>query len=115
MAKIHGVNWGVLTLGPGIIGHAAAEGGFYAAIIYALALGLLMRFFDELVQLYPLSPFVVMLVGCNLGQILGAPRGETAAFLALYILTILGAWLCTLAIAKPIEINRRSALLYAKQ
>jgi hypothetical protein len=67
------------SIGAGIVGTANAEGGWYALVIYALLGGLLLRFLDEVVLSHD-SPFVVLPVGCSLGQILGLARGETSAF-----------------------------------
>lgn len=105
-ANFEGVPIGRMTIGPGIVGSAAAEGGWYAAIIYAVFFGLMMRFFDEFTSLYPYSPFVVLLVAADIGQIIGLPRGETGSFAAVYLLTVAGAWLCTYLIARPFQVGR---------
>ncbi len=69
-----------VTVGPGIIGHAAGEGGFYALMIYASLGGLLLAFFDRVTRLHAYDPFVVIPMGASLGQVMGLARGETSVF-----------------------------------
>ena len=99
-AMVDNVNRDRVKLSPGIIGSAAAEGGWYALIIYAGLMGLYLRFFDEMVQLQPRSPFVVLPVGCALGQVLGLARGDTSTMANTYFLTVIGTLLIMLWIGK---------------
>ena len=94
-----------ITLPPGILGYAAAEGGWYAVVVYAVVLALFLRFFDALLVTYPYSPFVVMPIGCALGQVVGLPRGDTSAFANTIVLTFLGTWLFMIAIGKVVEMT----------
>lgn len=80
IAKLQGVNRSVITLPPGVIGFAAAEGGFYAIVIYALFFGQFTRLFDEMIKLNPTNPFVILPIGCTTGQFLGLARGDMALF-----------------------------------
>jgi hypothetical protein len=102
-ARLTGVRRDVLTIGPGIVGHAAAEGGWYALLVYAVLAGLYGRFFDEIVHGNAQSPFVVLAVGSALGHVVGIPRGTSDAFAFLAVLTIVGSLACMVVIGKAIE------------
>lgn len=80
LAKLRGVNRDVITIPPGVIGYAGAEGGFYAVVIYAFFFGQFTRFFDQLVRLNPGNPYIILPVGCSTGQFLGLARGDIAIF-----------------------------------
>jgi len=80
LAKLRGVNRDLITIPPGVVGYAAAEGGFIAVVIYAVFFGQFTRFFDELVRLNPGNPFIILPVGCSTGQFLGLARGDIAIF-----------------------------------
>lgn len=97
------VNVDRLKVSPGIIGHAAAEGGWYAVIIYGLLAGLFLRFFDELTLRAPYSPFVVLPVGSALGQVVGFARGDTSTMANIYAITVAGTWLAMIAVGKIVE------------
>lgn len=103
MANRQGVNRSGLTIGPGIIGHAANEGGLIAVVVYAILGGMLLRFFDELIAKCPTSPFVVLPVGASMGQIVGLARGETAAFIFAYVFGVIGAYFSLLLVARFVE------------
>ncbi len=85
LARLRQVNRDLLTIGPGIIGHAAADGGFPYVLLYAALFGLVIRYFDQMVRNNALQPFVVLPAGAALGQVLGFPRGETGVFLFIYL------------------------------
>jgi hypothetical protein len=102
-ARLSKVDWNRLKLGPGIIGHAAAEGGWYALIIYAIVAGLYFRFFDEVVRLNINSPFVVLAVGSAMGQYLGLPRGSVPNFAFIAVMTVTGALLIMIVLSKLVE------------
>ncbi|MBL0921390.1 MAG: hypothetical protein IBJ10_04590 [Phycisphaerales bacterium] len=99
-ARIQGVRQDELKIGPGVVGHAAAEGGWYALVIYGVVAGLFIRFFDELVRLKPWNPYIVLPIGSAMGQVVGLPRGDAAVFGANYVAAVLGAYLSILVIAK---------------
>lgn len=88
-SKSHGATG--VSLSPGIIGHAVADGGWPVVVLYAVLLGLFLRFFDEIVALHPHSPFMVLAVGSSLGQMLGLFRGETSAFAFIYVVSVFGS------------------------
>lgn len=85
LARLRKVNREVLTIGPGIIGHAAVDGGFPVVILYAVLGGLLLRFLDEAARTHATQPLVVLPIGCALGQVLGLARGETGVFMFIYL------------------------------
>lgn len=103
LANVRGVDRSKITLPAGIIGNAAAEGGWYALVIYALVSGVFLRFFDELIRQNPWSPFVVLPVGCQLGQVLGLARGETSVFANTYVLAFIGVWVTMALTAKLLD------------
>lgn len=103
LAMMSGMPRGVFTAPPGIVGNAAAEGGFYALIIYAVLGGMFVRFFDQLIFNSALSPFVVLPIGSALGQALGLARGETSAFAHIMVQTVVLMWLAMLLAAKFLE------------
>jgi hypothetical protein len=80
LARIDNVNRDRLTLPPGVVGYAAAEGGMYALVIYALFFGQFTRFFDEIVRLNPFNPLIIVPCGCVTGQFLGLARGDIGTF-----------------------------------
>lgn len=101
-ANIEGVDRSRLKIGPGIIGHAAAEGGLIATIVYGMLGGLFLRFFDELVRKSPTSPFAVLPIGAALGQIIGLSRGETAPFAFNYVFGVIGSYVTLLIVARVV-------------
>ncbi len=108
-ARIRQVNRDKIKLSPGVIGSAAAEGGWYAVILYGIAFGLFLRFFDEIIRLAPWSPFAVLPVASGLGQVLGLARGETSVFANTYILTVAGCWITMLAVGRFVQVLRGGA------
>ena len=77
LAKLRGVNRDAITIPPGIVGYAAAEGGFYALVLYALFFGQFTRFFDELITLNMGDPYIILPVGCSTGQFLGLATAKS--------------------------------------
>jgi hypothetical protein len=102
MASLTNVGEG-MNVGPGIIGHAASEGGFYALVVYAIVGGLFLRFFDETANVRWWSPMLVLPMGADLGNVLGLARGETSAFAFLTCVTVGGGLMLTLTSAKLLE------------
>jgi len=89
LARLQGVNRKKITLPPGVIGYAAAEGGMYALVIYALFFGQFTRFFDELVRQNPFNPFIILPTGCVTGQFLGLARGDISSFTDIIIVSFI--------------------------
>lgn len=103
MAGLPNVDTSKLKLGPGVIGTAAAEGGWYAVIVYAIAGGLFLRFFDEIVGANPDAPAVIVAVGAALGQIVGLARGSMPAMIFIAVMSVFGAMVCMLVLGKLLE------------
>lgn len=97
MLKVHRDR---LTVGPGIVGHAAAEGGWYALIIYAIILAYVCRFFDEVLIRSIDNPLIVLPMGSALGQVLGMPRGETGVFMFILVFSVVGSYICLVIVSK---------------
>ncbi|MBK7403443.1 MAG: WzyE family oligosaccharide polymerase [Phycisphaerales bacterium] len=94
-----------LTIGPGILGHAAADGGWYALIVYAIVMGLLLRYFDEIIMLNSTNALAVMPIGCTLGQVLGLARGETSAFAFILVFTVVSVYIIMMATAAILRMS----------
>lgn len=94
---------GGVSLSPGIIGHAVADGGWPVVFLYAVLIGIYLRFFDEIVYLNAPSPFLVIPIGASLGQIIGLARGETSVFAMAYVMSVGGSMLLMILIAKFLE------------
>lgn len=93
IAKIYGVNRSGITIPPGVIGYARAEGGVYAVVLYALFFGQLFKFFDHLVRLNPTNAYIILPAGCCIGQVVGLARGCIAIFTNLMILGFVATFL----------------------
>lgn len=102
-ANIPKVNQDKLKMSPGILGSAATEGGIWAVLVYAIAAGLFLRFYDELCTLNPHSPFVVLPVASAMGQVLGFARGETSVMVNAFIIATIGCWGTMLVVGKVVE------------
>ena len=85
LARLEKVNRDAITIPPGVVGYAAAEGGMIALVIYALFFGQFTRFFDELVRQNPFNPFIILPAGCVTGQFLGLARGDISSFTAIIV------------------------------
>lgn len=101
-ARIRGVTHDRITLPPGIVGYARAEGGWIAVVVYAFFYAGLLRYFDEL-SWQAASPLVIMPVGAQLGQIIGLFRGDPALFMSAYLMTVVMSYAVCLALAKMLE------------
>lgn len=91
------------SIGPGMIGHAAAEGGFYALILYAGIFGLFIRYFDAVLARAPTQPFIALPIGASLGNLIGIPRGEVANFTYEFTVGVLGALVMLIIVAKILK------------
>jgi len=83
-----GVNPNYTLLPAGIIGTAAAEGGWLVLVVYGIGLAAILRYLDGLLARRPNDVITVVPLGCALGQVLGLARGETAVFLAILVVSI---------------------------
>lgn len=113
-AQMRGVRLGRrgVTIGPGIIGHAAAEGGWYAAVFYGIWLALTARFLDDVMRRNLASPFVVLPIASTFGHIFGAPRGETGVFMFIGLWGIFTSWLTMILLSKLFERSTESAHIH---
>lgn len=81
------------NFGPGLVGHIWNDNPWISLIPYAFGLAFLLRFMDRLVDLSPTNPFIIVPLGCALGDIVGLPRGETGLFLSRAVLMMVAAFL----------------------
>lgn len=116
LARLRGVNRDIITLPPGVVGYAAAEGGFYALIIYAIFFGQFTRFFDDLLTLNPGNPYIILSVGCATGHFLGLARGDIAIFANLAMVSFLSTYVIIVLSSKALgRSNQPSGQLYWPQ
>lgn len=101
-ADIPGVTHDRITLPPGIIGYARAEGNWIAVVFYAFFFAALIRYFDQLSWLSA-SPLVIMPIGAQLGQILGLFRGDPGLFMSAYMMTFAMSYGICVMLAKILE------------
>lgn len=102
-ANLEGVRLGGLTIGPGIIGHSFADGGWIVLLFYASLGGIIIRFGDDVIQRSPYAPFVVLPMGSMLGEIMGVPRGESSAMLFLFVFGTASCYVYIAGIGKVLE------------
>jgi len=100
LANIKGVNQTGITIPPGVIGYAAAEGGFYALIIYAIFFGQFSRFFDDFVRRNPGNAFIILPIGSAIGQFLGLARGDIAVMTNMIVVGFVSTFLLMLIAKK---------------
>lgn len=96
LANATGVAVGSITIGPGIIGHTFADGGWHIVVFYAVLGGVLLRIGDEVIRRSPHAPFVVLPAGSMLGQVFSIPRGESSSML---FLAVFGTVTCYIYVA----------------
>ncbi|MEL6499343.1 MAG: hypothetical protein AAFZ67_00765 [Planctomycetota bacterium] len=102
-ANLEGVNIGGLTIGPGIIGHSFADGGWLVLLFYASFGGVVLRFGDEIIRRSPHAPFVVLPMGSMLGEMMGVPRGESSAMLFQFVFGTASCYAYITIVAKGLE------------
>jgi len=90
-AGITGVKRDEFSLGPGIVGHLVVDVAYVAVPLYALLIGLALRYIDQRVQLHPGNPFIVIPFGAAAAQVLAFPRGELGLFAFNALAWIVGA------------------------
>ncbi len=83
------------NLGPGIIGHGWAEGGWLGVAGYAIFFGLLAGALDRVIKDRAWNPFFIIAIGASLGDVFGIPRGEASIFLALCVAGFFAIWIPT--------------------
>lgn len=90
--KVRGRSKG-FNFGPGLMGHVYNDNPWISLVPYAFGLAFLMRFMDQLAKLNPTNPFIVVPLGCALGDLLALPRGETGLFLSRAVLMMVGSFM----------------------
>jgi hypothetical protein len=104
LARIPGVPQdGGMTMGPGIVGQAQADGGWIALIIYAVVVAMVFRFFDRVALVNVTNPLLVLPCGAALGQVAGTTRGDIAQFMWIFMFGSLGAWAMLFVLSKVVE------------
>lgn len=93
LADVDGVNQDAITLPPGVLGYARAEGGYWAVIVYALFFGQFLRFIDEMVRLNPTNSFIILPAAVATGQAFGLARGCIAVFTDLIVLGFISTYI----------------------
>ncbi len=91
---------GALNIGPGIIGHAAAEGGYYAIVVYALLGAMLTKFLDEVSRYNNINVYVIVPIGSALAEVFASARGETSYMLGVGGTGIVCVFFFMMAVAK---------------
>ncbi len=81
------------NVGPGLIGHIFNDNPWIALPLYAVILGLALRYIDTRVHTAIDDPFVVVPLGAGLSQLLAIPRGELGLFAFQMTTAIVGGWL----------------------
>lgn len=92
IAGVPGVSADRITIPAGLIGTAAAEGGWYAVVLYAVGLALMLSACDRLALRYRENFAVIVPLGVALGEVVGFARGETSVFVVLFVLYAIGSW-----------------------
>jgi hypothetical protein len=97
MANLKGV--GGLNVGAGMIGHASSEGGWYALVLYAIALAIPLKFLDQIV-LYKVSAFYRVPLAASLAELFATARGEVNFFLDIMTICIVMGLLTTFTLSR---------------
>ena len=97
------------NLGVGIIGHGWAEAGWIGVMYYAAFFGFFIGTMDRLIRARANNPYFLAAVGCNIGNVLSLPRGETSLFMLLLAFGFVGLWVFGWATSKTAGALARSA------
>ncbi len=111
LARIKRVNWDKLTIPPGVIGYAAAEGGIFVVVIYALFFGQFLRFFDELIRMHIFNSLIILPAGCAIGHVVGLARGDIAIFTNSIILSFVSTFVLLFVASKIFGRNVQPAYM----
>ncbi len=84
---------GDYSVGPGLVGHIFNDNPWIALPLYAILIGLALRYIDTRVQSALTDPFIVVPLGAGLSQVLALPRGELGLFAFQLMTAIIGGWL----------------------
>jgi hypothetical protein len=102
--NMSGVNQKEFNVGPGLIAHLVNDNPWLAFLPYAVFLGLVLRYFDELLGLHTHNPFLVLPLGVALGEWVGVARGEAGLFLFMALTSTFVAWLAMAFCAKSLSL-----------
>ena len=102
-AGITGVKKEDFSLGPGIVGHLVLDFAYIAIPLYALIIGLVLRYIDDRVRINAANPFIVIPFGAAAAQILALPRGELGLFAFNALAWIVGATIAIRLIAPAVR------------
>lgn len=86
-------NVGGLNVGAGYIGHAMAEGGWYALILYSLLVGIGLKWMDGYVESRSHPVYAIPMLS-GLGQLFAVPRGEVNFFIDTMFIGIVCSLFC---------------------
>ncbi len=103
LAQLQGVAREKLSIGPGIIGHAAADGGLVMVVIYALMIAYICRILDGVVHENIFNPIIVLPIGSALSNTIGLARGETGVFVFIMLFSIMTSYFILIISAKCID------------
>lgn len=113
LARIPGVPQdGSMTVGPGIVGQAQADGGWFTLIVYAVLLAMVFRFFDRTALVNVTNPLLVMPAGAALGQVAGVTRGDVAQFMWIFMFGAIASWALLFVLSKMLERFNPAAFSY---
>jgi hypothetical protein len=105
VAGISGVKKDEFSFGPGLVGHLVVDIPWIALPLYAMIIGLALRYMDDRVAHNPSNPFVVLQFGAATSQFLALPRGELGLFAFNATAWIAGSWLA-LSLARTLVTSR---------
>ncbi|MEM7625330.1 MAG: hypothetical protein AAF333_06855 [Planctomycetota bacterium] len=112
-ADKRGVALGIHTVGPGIVGHSAADGGFYAAVVYGVLMGLGIGWMDRMLLRNRHSCLAVAAIGSTLGQVVGLSRGDSAIFMGIILIGVIGNLIIMYVVDVFLRASHPSPVLYA--
>lgn len=116
LARIPGVPLdGGMTVGPGIVGQAEADGGWPTLFVYAILMAIVFRFFDRTALVNASNPLLVMPAGAALGQVAGTTRGDTSQFMWIFMFGCFCAWAMLFVLSKMLEKFNPAAFVYIDQ
>lgn len=113
-ADRRGVALGIHTVGPGIVGHAAADGGFYAAVVYGVLMGLGLGWMDRILLRNRHSVLAVAAIGSSLGQVVGLSRGDSSIFMGIILIGVFGNLILMYVVDVFLRASHPSPVLYAQ-
>lgn len=84
------------NIGVNVVSQCYFDGGLWVHVLYAIAFGSFLRYFDELLVRQPGNPYIVGALVAMSGQILGWPRGSiesmTMQIILVCFLTAMISW-----------------------